>query len=89
MVLSEPTLEAKELSALEAPTLVISGDDDIMSLEHTVEMALSIPRAELAIVAGTSHFPHHEKPGLTWGLICDFLLKEPVPTMMPIRRAGG
>lgn len=88
-ILSEPTLEAKELSAIDAQTLVISGDDDMVSLEHTIEMALSIPRAELAIVPGTSHFLHHEKPELTCGLICDFLLKEPVPTMMPIRRTGG
>jgi pimeloyl-ACP methyl ester carboxylesterase len=86
MILSEPTLEAKELSAIEAPTLVLSADDDIMSLEHTIEMARSIPSAELAIVPGTSHFLHHEKPELICDLIRDFLLNEPATTIMPIRR---
>ena len=86
MILSEPTLAAHELSAIEAPTLVLSGDDDIMSLEHTIEMMRSIPNAELAIVPGASHFLHHEKPDLTWTLIRDFLLNEPMPTIMPIRR---
>lgn len=89
MILSEPTLEAKDLSAIEAPTLVLCSDDDIVSLEHTVEMALSIPGAQLAIVPGTSHLLLHEKPELAWGLIRDFLVNEPAPTMMPIRRAGG
>lgn len=86
MILSEPTLKSSELSAIEARTLVISGDDDIVSLQHTIDMALAIPRAELAIVPGTSHFLHHEKPEVTWRLILDFLENEPTPTMMPIRR---
>lgn len=86
MVLSDPTLTSHELSAVETPALVLCGDDDIISLEHTLEMMRSIPDAELAIVPGTSHFPHHEKPDLTWALIRDFLLNEPTPTIMPIRR---
>ena len=89
MILCEPTLTAQELSAIEAPTLVVSGDDDITSLEHTIEMMRSIPNAELAIVPGTSHFLLHEKSELTWTLIRDFLLYEPTPTMMPMRRAHG
>jgi pimeloyl-ACP methyl ester carboxylesterase len=88
-ILSEPTLEAKELSGIEAPTLVLSGDDDIMSLEHTIEMMRAIPSAELAIVPGASHFLHDEKPEFTWTLIRDFLLNDPTPTMMPIRRTHG
>jgi pimeloyl-ACP methyl ester carboxylesterase len=36
--------------------LVVSGDDDLVSLEHTIELFGSLPNAELAIVPGTSHF---------------------------------
>jgi pimeloyl-ACP methyl ester carboxylesterase len=46
-----------------------------------------MPNAELAVVPGTSHFLTREKPHLVNALLLDFLTREPVPTMAPIRRA--
>ena len=87
MILSEPHIDPKELGTIEAPTLVIASDDDVIRWDHTIELYQSIPNAQLAIVPGTSHFLIMEKPDVVGRLILDFLSTEPAPTMMPIRRA--
>jgi pimeloyl-ACP methyl ester carboxylesterase len=83
----EPPIDPKELGRITAPTLVLSSDDDIVRLEHTIELYRSIPNAQLAIMPGTSHALPMEKPDAVNGLILDFLTNDPSPTMMPIRRA--
>ncbi|GAA1293814.1 hypothetical protein GCM10009609_73670 [Pseudonocardia aurantiaca] len=71
--LTGPTLAAGQLAAVSARTLVVSGDDDGVHLEHTVEMYRSIPGAELAVVPGTSHLLAMEKPALLTELVLGFL----------------
>jgi pimeloyl-ACP methyl ester carboxylesterase len=88
MVSREPRIASSELERIAAPTLVVAGDDDLVSLEHTIELFRSIPNAELAIVPGTSHFPAMEKADVVNRLILDFIENDPSPTMMPIRRAA-
>jgi pimeloyl-ACP methyl ester carboxylesterase len=87
MAAKEPNLQASELSAVTARTLIMFSDDDLMTLAHAVEMYDNIPDAELAIVPGTSHFLPQEKPELVNQLVLDFLTKAPVPTIAAIRRA--
>ncbi len=89
MAMAGPGITAGELARIDAPTLVVSGDDDVVSLEHTLEIYRAIPRSELAVVPGTSHALVFEKPDLLNRLVLDFLEKEPVPTMMAIRRASA
>jgi pimeloyl-ACP methyl ester carboxylesterase len=89
MIISEVVLGSAKLADIAAPTLVVSGDDDMVTIEHSVEIYRGIPNAQLAIIPGASHFAHLEKPELVTGLIMEFLRNEPGPTMMPIRRAGG
>ena len=62
-------------------------DDDLVTPQHMVDMYAALPNAELAIVPGTSHFLTQEKPDLVNKLVVDFLTKEPVATVAPIRRA--
>ncbi len=88
MAAREPRIPASELKRIACPTLVIAGDDDLVSLEHTIELFGAIPNAELAIVPGTSHFPAIEKPDVVNRLILDFVQNDPSPTMMPLRRAA-
>jgi pimeloyl-ACP methyl ester carboxylesterase len=83
----EPTLDRSELAAISSPTLVMYGDDDLMTLAHSVAMYESIAGSELAIVPGTSHFLLQEKPALCNLIILEFLTTDPVPTVAPIRRA--
>jgi pimeloyl-ACP methyl ester carboxylesterase len=85
--LTGPTLTAGQLAGVPARTLVMSGDDDTVTLEHTIEMYRSLPDAELAVVPGTSHVLCKEKPALVTQLVLDFLTVDPVPTFAPIRRA--
>jgi pimeloyl-ACP methyl ester carboxylesterase len=82
-----PTLTAEQLAGVAARTLVVSGDDDIVHLEHTVALYRGIPESELAVVPGTSHLLVAEKPELVTRLVLDFLTTDPVPTIAPIRRA--
>ncbi len=87
MAATQPTLTSEDLRAVAARTLVIVGDDDTVSLEHTIALYRGIPDSELAIVPGTSHLLVVEKPNEVYSLTADFLATQPTPTRMPIRRA--
>jgi pimeloyl-ACP methyl ester carboxylesterase len=82
-----PPITPEDLGRITAPTLVVAADDDLIRPEHTIELYRGIPNAQLAIVPGTSHMLVMEKPGMVGDLVLDFLQGDPVPTMMPIRRA--
>jgi pimeloyl-ACP methyl ester carboxylesterase len=86
MAFEEPRLDVAELADVRARTLVVSADDDVVTLEHTLEIYRTIPDAELAVVPGTSHVLIMEKPDLVAQLVLDFLTTKPVPTRIPIRR---
>jgi pimeloyl-ACP methyl ester carboxylesterase len=83
----EPDLAASDLSGITTRTLVMCADDDILTLEHVLEMYRAIPNSELAVVPGTSHFLTQEKAAACNAIIIDFLASDPVPTVAPIRRA--
>jgi pimeloyl-ACP methyl ester carboxylesterase len=87
MYRAEPDIPIEDLGRISAPTLVLVGDDDFMTLEHTVELYRAIPNSELAVVPGTSHAHFMEKPSLINRIVLDFLDNDPVPTMLPVRRA--
>jgi pimeloyl-ACP methyl ester carboxylesterase len=76
-----------DLAGIAAPTLVMVGDDDIMSLEHTVVLYETIPYARLAIVPGASHLAPVEQAELVNQLILEVLDSDASPsTLMPLRR---
>jgi pimeloyl-ACP methyl ester carboxylesterase len=82
-----PTLTTDDLQRVAAPTLVLAGDDDCIDLDHTVALYEHIPGAQLAIVPGTSHMLHMEKPVLVNELILTFLGETDAPrTILPMRR---
>jgi pimeloyl-ACP methyl ester carboxylesterase len=56
--LNAPTaddIDDEQLGHIEAPTMIIVGDHDIIRLEHTMEIYQHIPHAQLCILPGTSH----------------------------------
>jgi pimeloyl-ACP methyl ester carboxylesterase len=83
----DQTIAEEERGRITSPTLIIASDDDVVRIEHTVELYRSIPNAQLAIVPGTSHMLIMEKPAEIDRMILDFLQKDAAPTMWPIRRA--
>ena len=87
MAAVEPNLQASELAKVPHRSLVMFSDDDLVTMQHVVEMYDALPKAELAVVPGTSHFLTQEKPDLVNKLVLDFLTQDPVPTIAAIRRA--
>lgn len=84
----QPSLSAADLAAIGCRTLVLTADDDIVTLEHTLALYRALRASELAVVPGTSHILLHEKPAMCTQLVTDFLTGDSGPTFLPIRRAG-
>ena len=68
-----PTLTPADLAKIIAPTLVLVGDDDCSTLEHTIELYRSVPNAQLCIVPGATHTVPLEKPAVVNEAILTFL----------------
>lgn len=51
----EPSFTSDELQRIEAPTLIVIGDRDIVTPEHAVEMFRAIPGAQLCVVPNAGH----------------------------------
>jgi pimeloyl-ACP methyl ester carboxylesterase len=73
MFRAEPDIPIEDLGHINAPTLVLVGDDDFVPLEHTIELYRAIPNSELAVVPGTTHGHFMEKPSLVNRIVLDFL----------------
>jgi pimeloyl-ACP methyl ester carboxylesterase len=84
----DPDLAREDLRGVASRALVMTGDDDIITLEHTLDLYRGITNSELAVVPGTSHFLVQEKPEACNTIIVEFLTTEPVATIAPVRRAG-
>jgi pimeloyl-ACP methyl ester carboxylesterase len=62
-----------EVRAVQAPTLVMVGDHDLIKTEYAVAMAHLLPHAQLAILPGCDHFSIHEHPDWVLALGTAFL----------------
>lgn len=82
-VTEDTPLAATDLGAVTCPAMVMAADDDIGTLEHTLEMYRGLPDAQLAVVSGASHLLLHEKPELCARLITDFLTGAQTPPGCP------
>jgi pimeloyl-ACP methyl ester carboxylesterase len=52
---------------------MVGDDDDEIPMEHTLALRQGLPRAQLAVVPGTSHGLLADKPELCNRLIVEFL----------------
>jgi pimeloyl-ACP methyl ester carboxylesterase len=87
-------LPAEALRAIEAPTLIIMGDSDLLRPEHAVEMFRlfgggvfgdmppGLPASQLAILPGTSHVSIRLRTDLLLPIIPPFL-DAPIPDGTP------
>lgn len=83
---AEPFDWRYELPAITAPTLVIVGDDDYVTVPHAQTLALEVRHGQLAVVPGASHLAPMEKPELFNHLVIDFVTQPTPQTLMPLRR---
>ena len=86
MLATEPELHLESLAAVGAPTLVLQGDRDDVTLEHGA-VAAALPRGRLAVLPGTHALPA-ENPGVVNALLLWFLSGEQAPPAED-RRDGG
>jgi pimeloyl-ACP methyl ester carboxylesterase len=88
LVKSEPNLTVDDLRTISTPILVMSGDDDVARLDHTVALYEGLPEAQLAVIPGASHGVLKEQTKLSLSIIVRFFLG-PIPpeTKLPLRRA--
>ena len=88
MVASEPTLSTADIARISMPVLVVAGDDDLVTLPHTVALYEALPKGELAVIPAASHGLPLEQPEALNRVILAFLAATGPPrTLMPIRRA--
>ena len=86
---AEPFDWAEKVKGIPAPTLVIVGDDDFISVEHAAEFSQLVENGQLAVLPGASHVLPMEKPDLFNQLVLDFTAR-PIPeTLMPLRRRAS
>ena len=84
---TEPTWSVEDLQKISTPTLVVSGDDDVVRLEHTVRLYEALPQGQLCVVPAATHSVMKEHPKLTARIFNDFLrMKLPPTTLYPQRR---
>ncbi len=78
------------IQAIQAPTLLIAGDSDVVRLEHVVEMLrllgggvpgdnVGLPKSQLAILPGTTHVTLVDRADWLVSMITQFL-----DTPMPV-----
>ena len=60
----EPHITPAMLAKIAAPTLVLSGDQDLIRLEHTLTIFNSVPNANLAILPNSTHMVPYDDPAL-------------------------
>jgi pimeloyl-ACP methyl ester carboxylesterase len=70
---AEPNHELADLARLAAPTLLMLGDHDVLTVEHAAAMQQTIPDARLAVLPGASHALLFEKADLANRLLLAFL----------------
>ncbi len=70
---TSPSLTDEDLAAIKVPTMVIVGDHNDISLQHTIKMHEALSNSELFVAPGATHFIHQEKPDLLNKIIHDFL----------------
>lgn len=54
----------EELAAMDAPTLIVAGDEDDGALETDLMLKRTIPRSGLAVLPKTGHVSNLEEPSL-------------------------
>ena len=73
---NQPNIPVEDLSEIKAKVLIIAGDEDIIRGQHSLEIYENIPKAQLCIMPGETHFTPASNPDL-FNAIVDRFLSEP------------
>ena len=73
LTIDQPNIPISSLSKINAQVLIIAGDEDIIRGEHSLEMYQNIPKAQLSIMPGETHFTPSSNPELFNEIVNRFL----------------
>ena len=82
MVASEPEIDLRQLSGVTAPTLLVQGDRDEVTLEHSAAVARALVDARLAVLPGSHALPL-ELPDVVNALLARFLREGAPSPLLP------
>ena len=68
-----PRMKPAELAGIAAPTLVLAGEKDMIKEAHSRLIAASIPRGEVQILPGLTHYAPQESPAVFNAAVLKFL----------------
>jgi len=69
----QPNITEQDLQKIKCPVLIMSGDRDVIRLEHSIKIFYNIPNSNFFVMPGATHFGSHEKPELFDLVLLDFL----------------
>lgn len=72
---TEPNISLTELANVKAPTLILIGEHDLVTVEHAEAMREAIPEARLEIVPDADHGLPMERPDIVSRAVIDFLAR--------------
>ena len=75
LLTDQPNIPVEDLSKIKSKVLIIAGDEDIIKTEHSLEMYNNIPKAQLCIMPGETHFTPADNPELFNEIVHRFLQK--------------
>jgi pimeloyl-ACP methyl ester carboxylesterase len=64
---------ADELRAVQSPTLVLVGDNDVIRVSDAVEAVELVPHGQLAVLPGTTHMDMTRSPERILAMLVPFL----------------
>jgi len=73
ILLTQPNIPIKDLSKIKAKVLIMSGDEDITKNRHSLEMYENIPKSQLCIMPGETHYTPVLNPKLFNDIVERFL----------------
>lgn len=75
ILLFQPNIPIQDLSKIKAKVLIMAGDEDITKNRHSLEMYENIPKAQLCIMPGETHYTPESNPKLFNEIVNRFLSK--------------
>jgi pimeloyl-ACP methyl ester carboxylesterase len=84
----QPNITEKDLQKIKCPVLIMSGDRDVIRLEHSIKIFYNIPNSNLFVMPGATHFGTVEKPALFNLVLFDFLTR-PFSKVSSVERFTG
>ena len=73
--IKNPNFTLNQLNSIQVPFLIMAGDHDMFTLEHTIALYQNLPKASLYIVPDATHISPFEEPELIHSEILRYLNK--------------